>query len=451
MAKEVLEIGMITVFIKTYGCQANVADSMHLKRYLAGLGCTVVEREALADLIIINTCAIREKAEHKMFSYLGELAEYKKEKPYLSIGVIGCVASYRKDEFFKRFDHVSFVFGARQGLEDFKAKVVDVIESIGTKKRLYGSHRAREVFEKTGENFKRSMVNIMRGCNNYCSYCIVPFTTGRERSFSIKNILAQIKKDVQDGAREVTLLGQNVNSYKDPDTGTNFADLLEAVAQIEGDFWVRFVSPHPKDMDSDVIDTIAKYNKKLCAYIHLPLQSGSNNILKLMNRTYTIETYLEQVDMIRDRLPHATITTDIIVGFPGEMDEDFQATYEVVSRVRFQMIFSFIYSPRKYTRAAELDDSCSHEIKQERLRMLQARHREIGTQVNQELVGKTVRVLLEEQQGLNLFWGRTEGNVRVLVEGEGLAINRFVEVKVTAAQLSDIRGISCGIGEKSIN
>ncbi|MBU1007728.1 tRNA (N6-isopentenyl adenosine(37)-C2)-methylthiotransferase MiaB [Candidatus Dependentiae bacterium] len=433
---------MITVFIKTYGCQANVADSVHLAGCLKGLGCTLVDTEDQADLIIVNSCAIREKAEHKMFSYLGELVEHKKNKPYLAIGVIGCVASYRKEEFFKRFDHVSFVSGAREGLETFKANLVDIIESVATKKSLYVLPGKQEQVQDNslGWQFRRSMINIMRGCNNYCSYCIVPFTTGRERSFSMNDIVEQVARDVRAGSKEVTLLGQNVNSYKDPETGLGFATLLERVAQIDGEFWVRFVSPHPKDMTADVIDTIAAYNQKLCAFIHLPIQSGSDKILQLMNRTYSVETYLDQVAMIRERLPHATITTDIIVGFPGETERDYQATLDVVKRVRFAMIFSFIYSPRKYTSAAQLQDSCPDEVKHERLQTLHALHREIGTQVNKELVGKTVLVLLESRQSQDLSWGRTEGNVRVLVSGGALELNQFVSVRVTKTRLSDVRG-----------
>jgi len=456
---------MITAFIKTYGCQANVADSLHLENYLKVLGCNIVRAESLADLIIINSCAIREKAEHKMFSYLGGLQQYKDIKPYLAVGVIGCVASYRKKEIMSRVPYVNFVFSAHNDIGYFKAYLTDLIVSISTEKKLYYrrpdeykpvKRRDCDVvalvekqklcvpqtsvsFQVASNEFKRSMVNIMRGCNNYCSYCIVPFTTGRERSFPMRSIVDMIGRDVTAGTREITLLGQNVNSYKDPDTGAGFAMLLEQVAKIEGQFWVRFVSPHPKDMTTEVIDMIAGHDK-LCSYIHLPLQSGSNKILNAMNRTYTIENYLDLVEAVRIRLPYATITTDIIVGFPGETDADYQATRDVVEAVRFHTIFSFVYSPRKYTKAAQFKDSCPLQVKFDRLHDLQNRQREIGTQVNKECIGKTVKVLLEQNLVSGEFVGRTEGNVKVVVVGDGLDVNQFIDVLVEDAQQTDIRG-----------
>jgi len=487
---------MITVFMKTYGCQANVADSSHISKYMEGIGFSVMHSEgsdvtpAQVDLVIVNSCAIREKAEQKMFSYLGSLAKLKKEKPYLVVGVIGCVASYRKQEIMNRVPHANFVFSARDDIEDFKAYITDVVESTETAKRLYytgsadmegdafkkefkkgGLFKRRDkdvlaVVEKKklkpvpfallktefrgitphgdttprgGTTFERSMINIMRVCNNYCSYCIVPFTTGRERSFSLEQILENVKRDVAAGAKEVTLLGQNVNSYKDPQTGARFETLLERVAQLDGDFWVRFVSAHPKDMTTDVIDVIAE-NKKLCSYVHLPLQSGSNRILDAMNRTYSAEKYLDQIAYIKKRLPGALLTTDIIVGFPGEEESDYRATMDLVEQVRYNMIFSFIYSPRKYTQAAELEDLCPQNVKLERLQKLQARQREIGTGVNKELVGRQVLVLMEGVLSDGRSWGRTEGNMKVFLAQGTPAIGQFVDVIITQARLSDLQG-----------
>ena len=430
---------MVRFFIKTYGCQANVADSSHLSRYLEALGCVPAGSRDEADLLIINTCAIRQKAEDKMFSYLGELVPYKNKKPYLSILVIGCVASYRAKEIKKRAPHIDFVFGAREDIKAFKSYLPDKIEKIKTEKTLfYGGESQEDVFDKNIE-FKSSMVNIMRGCNNYCSYCIVPFTTGRERSYPIKNILEQVRHDVSLGAKDVTLLGQNVNSYKDPESGAGFAKLLESVAQIDGEFWVRFVSPHPKDFTDDVLDVIAKYDK-LCSYIHLPVQSGSNKILKSMNRTYTVQEYVSLVERIRSRIPNVIISTDIIVGFPGESDQDYQATRDLMEKIRFQMIYSYIYSPRKYTKAALLEDDCPKKVKQKRIADLQAWHRVMGTESNKKFIGKTVRVLLERSKGTNSFSGRTAGNIRVFVSGENLKPNMFVNVKITSARLSDLSG-----------
>lgn len=452
--------------MKTFGCQANVADSLVVETYLRGIGCTLVATAADADLIIVNSCAIREKAEHKMFSYVGALAQYKEKKPYLSIGVIGCVASYRREEILDRLSHVTFAFGGRDDLDDLKAYTTDLVETIISQKSLYYSanqftpakKRERDVVglvkrrklrpisslkllkikPKAGQ-FKRSMINIMRGCNNFCTFCIVPFTTGRERSFPMTTLLEQIKREVDAGAKEITLIGQNVNSYKDPETGVRFPTLLDKVAQIDGDFWVRFVSPHPKDMTREVLEVVAAYDK-LCTYIHLPLQSGSDRILRLMRRTYTAEKYLEQVDMIRKILPTASVSTDIIVGFPGEEEADYQQSRDMMEAVRYGIIYSFVYSVRKYTRAASFADSCSPSLKLERLQQLQARQREIGTEVNQKLVGKTLRILIEEKRPDGKLWGRTEGNIRVVVTGDKVVVNEFIPVLIESSQLSDIKG-----------
>lgn len=436
---------MISAFVKTYGCQANVADSSNLERYLSGIGCQIVTSESEADLILINSCAIRKKAEDKMFSYLGDLLQHKEDRPYIKIGVIGCVASYRKDYILGRFKHVDFSFGARKNLDDFKANLADTISSIESKKNLYyqDSSLRESPKEKNGsqqKSFKRSMINIMRGCNNYCSYCIVPFTTGRERSFSMAGIIDTIKKDVDAGAKEITLLGQNVNSYIDPDSQSRFEDLLSNVAKIDGDFWVRFVSPHPKDITKELLHVIAS-SEKLCPYIHLPLQSGSNKILNLMNRTYSKEEYMNKVYDIQNILPHATMTTDIIVGFPSEAESDYIMTREVMEEVKFNTIFSFIYSPRKYTKAADMEDNCSYEVKLDRLKQLQKRQREIGTEVNRKLIGKTIRVLVEGRLNNGTFWGRNDGNVKVLINGKVPEINTFVDVSITEARLSDISGV----------
>lgn len=440
---------MINVFIKTYGCQANIADSQNLKKYLGGLGCAIIDKENGADLILINTCAIRDKAEQKLFSYIGELADVKKENPYLKIGAIGCVATYREQELLDRFNNiVSFVFSAKEDIKDLKILLTDVVEKLSTQKQLYGQllHSVRPACSRTGTNvssqpFKRSMINIMRGCNNFCSYCIVPFTKGRERSFSMSSILNSVRKDVESGIKEVTLIGQNVDSYKDPVTGASFATLLKNVALIPGEFWIRFVSPHPKDMTTDVMDVMVEYPEKLCALVHFPVQSGSNNILHAMNRTYTIEKYMDQISQIKKRLPHVTITTDIIVGFPGETEDDYLATRKVMDDVRFDMVFSFIYSPREFTRAASFPDNCSKEVKQSRLEALQARHREISTNRNRRLIGKRLRVLIEKKLDDERYFGRTEGNVRVFVTGKNIKLNSFISVRITDGNTTRLDGV----------
>jgi len=462
---------MINLFFKTYGCQANAADSQALENYLVSLGCQVVDQEDQADLIMINTCAIREKAEQKVFSYIGQLAENKKKKPYLNIGVIGCIASYRKKEFFKRFDHISFVFGAKDDLRSLQEYLNDLVLKLETIKKVYvqDSISDRSLKSKLkklkarlglissepvslesdlflggvkGKNkeLKQSFINIMTGCNNYCSYCIVPFTRGREKSYSSDILLERIKKDLQNGVKEITLLGQNVNSYKDPLTGNGFEWLLEQVALIDGEFWVRFVSAHPKDMTADVLDVIAKYNNKLCAFLHFPLQSGSNNILQAMNRTYTIEKYMEQIGWIREKLPNATITTDIIVGFPGETQEDYLQTREIMEKVRYDLVYSFIYSPRKYTKAAQLPDDCLESEKLKRLQELQKRQIEICFERNSLNIGKTFKTLVEKRLANGKLLARTEGNVRVLFDGDDDLIGSFVSVNIESTGPANMLG-----------
>ncbi len=464
---------MINFFIKTYGCQANAADSQAVSNYLQDLGCHKVESREDADLILINTCAIREKAEQKVFSYIGELAPLKIEKKHLQVGIIGCIASYRKKELLSRFDHVRFVYGAKDeqvGLQNLLNDVVlklETVKALMPFETLCSSGRTGEGetvksskpcelvnesaeqrvknklflggFKSAAKEVKQSFVNIMTGCNNYCSYCIVPFTRGREVSYSMSEILDRVKRDIELGAKEITLLGQNVNSYKDPQTGATFSKLLEEVAKLEGEFWVKFFSPHPKDMTIDVLEVMAKYNK-LCNYIHFPVQAGSNKILQAMNRTYSVEKYLEQVDWIHKILPDAMITTDIIVGFPGEIERDYLATREVMEKVKFDYVFSFVYSPRKYTKAALLQDDCSTEIKHDRLAALQKRQVEISRERNNQLIGKKLKCLVEKRLTNGKLLARTEGNVRVLFDGDDSKIGQFVLLNIDNAGAVNLVG-----------
>ncbi|MFC1894590.1 tRNA (N6-isopentenyl adenosine(37)-C2)-methylthiotransferase MiaB [Candidatus Dependentiae bacterium] len=443
---------MINFFIKTYGCQANVADSQAISNYLKNIGCKLVESEADADLILVNTCAIRQKAEQKVFSYLGELAEFKKQKKYLQVGVIGCIASYRGEELLSRFDHVRFFFGAKENLTELPSILSDVVVKLEkikkTEKSFLNFNSLSEKLEnvflggfKNCQNeVKQSFVNIMTGCNNYCSYCIVPFTRGREKSYFLSDILDRVKRDVELGAKEITLLGQNVNSYKDPRTGATFEKLLESVAQIAGDFWVKFVSPHPKNMTKDVLYVMAQYPKKLCDWIHHPLQSGSNKILQAMNRTYTVEKYIEQINWIREILPNATISTDIIVGFPGETEKDYQETRRVIEDVRFDNIYSFIYSPRKYTKAAQLQDNCSAQLKLDRLKALQHRQIEICREQNNRHVGKILECLVEKRLTNDKLLARSQGNLRILFDGSYNCVGKIVEIKIVDAGSVNMSG-----------
>lgn len=461
---------MVNFFIKTYGCQANVADSQAIVNYLVDLGANQVEKESLADLILINTCAIRDKAEQKLFSYLGKLAVVKKNKSYIKIGVIGCVASYRQSDIFQAFHFIDFVFGAKKELTELQVILSNLILTLESIKNLenkfvnydpsihfalqntpdYAKASTGTRDERVKNNkfsltktdiylgglksnnkeLKQSFINIMTGCNNYCSYCIVPFTRGREKSYDLNSILDRVKRDLDSGAKLITLLGQNVNSYKDTLTGANFSELLNKIAQLDGQFWVNFVSPHPKDMTIDVLDVIACNRDKLCDYIHLPLQSGSNRVLELMNRTYTIQEYMEKVGWIKDKLPNSTISTDIIVGFPTETEQEYLETRKVMEEVNYDLIYSFIYSSRKYTKASLLIDNCSKQEKTRRLNELQERQLQISLKQNSLNIGKTLKTLVEKRLANGMLLARTSGNVRIIFKGDDSLISTFVQLKI---------------------
>ncbi|MFH0898151.1 MAG: MiaB/RimO family radical SAM methylthiotransferase, partial [bacterium] len=457
---------MITFFFKTYGCQANVADSESVAKILKALGCDDVTHEEAADLIVINTCAVRDKAERKLFSYIGRLAALRQKKPYLNIGVMGCVASYKRDEIYKRFDCVNFVHGARDDIKLLQAFLSDLVVKLETKKQLFQQDPDQKIFSggqagdlrervqrsrllekiptllsrpkemqsiqpfKRNREVNRSFINIMTGCNKYCDYCIVPFTRGREVSFPASQILDRFAYDIAHGAKEVTLVGQNVNSYKDPEKGIGFAELLEQTAQLPGDFWIRWISPHPQDMTQKLFDVIAKYQDRIPDYIHFPVQSGSNRILELMKRNYTIEYYLEQIEWLRSRMPDATISTDIIVGFPGETDFDYQQTRDLVEKVQFDFIYSFIYSQRRYTGASQKTDDCPKELKAQRLEDLQKRQHEISLDRNRRHIGTKMKTLVEKRLANGKLLARTTGSIRVLFDGSDDKIGTFVDLEM---------------------
>jgi tRNA-2-methylthio-N6-dimethylallyladenosine synthase len=468
---------MISAFLKTYGCQDNVADSDGFRGYLNMLGADLVETAEEADLILVNTCAVREKAEQKLYSYIGELLEFKQKKPYLKIGILGCVASYRAKEMLVRFDHVSFSFGARKSpkiLNEYFKIIVPEIEKLKEQyangEKLHHPGRQDRDIEEFIEKHKndnlawkpatpirspkellssrniskevlRSFVKITSGCNNYCSYCIVPFTRGQETSHPMTSIVKKITEDIANGVKEITLVGQNVNSYTDPETGGRFPELLEAVAQIKGEFWTRFVSPHPKDVNRQMVEVMAKYKDKLCSWIHFPLQSGSTKILELMKRTYTQSEYLEKVKMIRTILPDVFLSSDIIVGFPGETNEDYLETRDVMEKVSFSIVYSFIYSPRRYTPAATMGDPCPLAVKQDRLEKLQLHAKETAFKENSRLVGKIERVLVEKKMPDGRLVAKSTGNVRVFFEGLDELIGTFVNVRVLEASRSSVVGV----------
>ena len=381
--------------ILTMGCQLNENDSEKIAGMIEQMGYKKAKNPNDADLYLINTCCVRENAEEKLFGKIGELKNKKQNKDII-IAIGGCMMQeeHITNKIKKSYPFVDIIFGTHTLYrlpEDIyksilrKEKIKDVIDIDG------------EVYEgipvKRTDN-KKALVTIMYGCNNFCSYCIVPYVRGRERSRNENNILVEVEKLAKKGYKEITLLGQNVNSYKGTKEGYGFASLLRDICKIEGIEIVRFVSPHPKDFTDDVIDQI-KDNKKISRLIHVPLQSGSTNILKTMNRKYTKEQYLELIDRIKNKIPDAVFSTDIIVGFPGETEEDFEDTLDVVRRVNFEQIFMFIYSRRIGTRADKMENQIPEEIKHKRFNKLKSLFEEKIEENNKKYIGTNQKILVE--------------------------------------------------------
>ena len=342
-------------FIETFGCQQNVADSEKFAGMCESMGYAIVNDSANADFIVVNTCAIREHAEKRTLSIVGQYKHLKEKKPSLVIAVCGCMMAqqHRQDDIKFRYPYVDFVMGP----SSLHRLPQLLCQKLKTGKRIYCPEEAEytvvEDLPIRRESDYRAWVSVMYGCNNFCSYCIVPYVRGRERSREKEKIIAEVRELVKDGYKDITLLGQNVNSYaKDRTEGYDFADLLSELDAIDGDFILRFMTSHPKDASRKLIDVMAN-SKHIAHQFHLPMQSGSDAVLAKMNRRYNTEKYLGIVDYMKEKMPDVTITSDIIVGFPGETEEDFEGTMQMLERVRFDMLFSFIYSPRKGTPAAE--------------------------------------------------------------------------------------------------
>ncbi|MBU1182791.1 MAG: tRNA (N6-isopentenyl adenosine(37)-C2)-methylthiotransferase MiaB [Proteobacteria bacterium] len=383
------------LYINTFGCQMNVYDSEQISRVLTPLGYEITPSPGAADLIIVNTCAIRGKAEQKAFSFIGRLAGLKRKKPDLIIGVGGCVAQQEGRKILEKMRYIDLVFGT-QALNRLPGHVKD----IATRRcRIADIEMAPEIIEFppgapiVNGNITR-FVTIMRGCDNYCAYCVVPFVRGREISREPENIINEIKGLVKTGVQEVTLLGQNVNSYGKKEGLCSFSALLKLVNKIEGLFRIRFTTSHPKDLSDELIFAFRDL-EKLCSHIHLPVQSGSNSVLKRMNRKYTKELYLDRIDKLRKVSPDIAITSDIIVGFPGETDKDFAETLDLVRKVEFDSLFTFEYSDRTNAPAAHFSGKIPDKEKNERLRMLLELQKYYNAKRNLALVGTTELILVD--------------------------------------------------------
>ena len=418
--------------IQTYGCQMNVADSELVEGILTRLGLEKTSDYDEADAIFLNTCAIRENAETKVHSKLGNLHKIKLNKPHLIIGVLGCMAQNLKDDLLKNKPYVDIILGP-----DSYRKIPDLLNRhITDNKSIVDTKLSRhEVYEnlfpKRGDTFN-AWVSIMRGCNKFCSFCIVPFTRGRERSRSVESIVEEVKKAVEKGFIEITLLGQNVNSYKFE--GKSFSDLLLAVSEIEGVKRIRYTSPHPQDINVELLEVMAS-RKNICNYVHFPLQSGSNEVLKRMNRTYTREHFYDMAMKIREIMPNCGLSTDIIVGFPGETDEQYRETLDLMEAIKFNSAFTFKYSPRPYTKAEQFSDQIAEDIKKERLDEMLVLQRKHTLELNQEMVGTFQQVLIEkESKKSNLHWaGRTDSNEWVIIEKNNSNIKDIVPAQITSA------------------
>ena len=420
-------------FIETYGCQMNVADSELVSSQLEKIGYVNSDKIENADLIFLNTCSIREKAEETVHNRLDSLHYLKKNNPKLLIGVIGCMAQNLKNELLASKPYVDIILGP-----DSYRKLTKIIENrksdlnhiVDTKLSKFEVYEDMLPSRNGGVN---AWVSIMRGCDKFCTFCIVPFTRGRERSRSIESISNEVEKAVSEGYSEITLLGQNVNSYIRPEG--DFVTLIEKIANVEGVKRIRYTSPHPKDISEDLIKTMVEYSN-ICNYVHLPLQAGSDRVLKLMNRNYTKEEFLDLVDLIRTHMPDCSISTDIIVGFPGETDDEFRETLEIVDKVRFDFAYMFKYSSRPGTKAAEYTNQIDEETKQNRLAELIEIQNSIRLEVNKERVGSVQKVLIEkESKKSKEFWsGRTDGNVWTILKKGSESVGDIVDVVITDAQ-----------------
>ncbi len=435
-------------YIQTFGCQQNEADSEKIAGMCVAMGYEICSEPSLADIIMVNTCAVREHAEKRALSIIGQYKHFKAAKPDLIIGVAGCMVTqeHRKESIKHSYPYVDFVLGT--------SSLHRLPELVYTKmnkgKRIYCPEE-NEYFVAEGlpvyrESSYRAWVSIMYGCNNFCTYCIVPYVRGRERSRRPEDIIAEVRQLVLDGYKDITLLGQNVNSYgKDAESDCgeiyDFADLLSDIDKIEGDYFVRFMTSHPKDASDKLIDVIAR-SKHIAHQFHMPMQSGSDRILKEMNRRYDTVKYLRTVEYLRKMIPDITISSDIIVGFPGETEEDFILTLEMLKKVRFDMTYSFIYSPRRDTPAAAMECQIPEKVKSERFNRLLALQNDIALEKNKPMAGRIIRVLCDgpSKNNENVYSGRSEGNKIVLFDGDETDIGQFVELKITRAETFALYG-----------
>ena len=448
-------------FLLVYGCQMNVSDAERMAGELVSIGYARTDEMQAADLILINTCCVRESAEDRVYGKIGEIKHLKRKNPRLIFGITGCMAQKEGDALIARAPHIDFVLGTskvhelknivqeiegERGLGASAAGGTAVTTATRDKHGRFVDVNLTETELPDGGPVARegklsAWIPIMYGCNNFCTYCIVPYVRGRERSRLPEDIVREVEEAVKNGYEEVTLLGQNVNSYGKDHKLADFADLLKMVDEVPGIRRVRFMTSHPKDLSDKVIAAI-RDGEHLCEHIHLPVQYGSNRILKAMNRVYTVESYRDLVRRIRAAIPEVSLTTDLIVGFPGETDEDFQQMLDFLREIRYDSAYTFIYSKRSGTPAATMENQVEESVKKERLNALMAVQNEISLAINEKLLGRTLEVMVEgpSKNDASVWMGRTRTNKIVLFAHAGEKPGDFIDVRITHPQTWVLKG-----------
>ena len=428
-------------YVETYGCQQNEADSEKLRGYLTQSGYAICQEAEGADVVVMNTCSIREHAEQRVFGNLGALTHTKRRHPAQKIFLCGCMAGEEKvsARVKESYPYVDGVFSTHH-LWQFPEILYNVLTK--KKRQFYVADEAGSIAEgipQVRDSKLKAWVSIMYGCNNFCTYCIVPYVRGRERSRRPEAILEECRQLAESGCKEITLLGQNVNSYgKDLDCGIDFADLLAQSAQLPGDFLIRFMTSHPRDASAKLFDTMAKY-PKIAKQLHLPFQSGSSRVLKAMNRHYDRETYLSKVRYAKSVMPDLVLTSDVIVGFPGETEEEFEETISLIEEVRYDSLFTFIFSPRTGTPAAKMEDPTPKEEKNRRFDKLCARQNAISEDIHKSYIGKAFRCLVDGKDKDHLT-ARTEGGRLVRFQGPETLIGNYQNLRITGATTWSLTG-----------
>jgi tRNA-2-methylthio-N6-dimethylallyladenosine synthase len=425
-------------YLETYGCQMNMADSEVVMSIMSGAGYSRTLKAEDADVIFVNTCAVRENAETRIYGRLGDFKHLKKSNPGVVVGVLGCMAERLRKDLMETESFVDLVVGP-----DEYRRLPDLVESAvvgekGIAVRLSRVENYDDIVPFRADGIS-AWISVMRGCDKFCTFCVVPFTRGRERSRSLESVVREVGSLSERGFREVTLLGQNVNSYLD--ASYDFADLLAAVARVDRSIRIRFTTSHPQDMSDKLIDTIAD-NSNVCKYIHLPVQSGSDRILELMNRSYSVNHYVRLVEKIKKTIPGISLSTDIISGFPTETDDDHRATLALMREIGYDGAYTFKYSPRENTKAWSMTDDVPEETKVARLNEIMDVQREISFKRNQELIGQTVHVLVEgeSKKSVNDSCGRTDTNKMVILPRNGFASGEYIDVQIERANSATLFG-----------